>query len=187
MTHHVNNIDGSALVDITAQLGGDYDQDEPIPDDMPADFYIRPWVTGEADPPWPFESLANIYTTYWERRDRPNVGLFHFADYLRDLPAEVRRLADLLSVDIDDAGVSAVAEASRLGALRDRAVATAPDAQLGAWKDPAGFFRSGQEGEWRQYLSDDEAARYDELLLSLVDADLAGWITNGWGAASGVA
>lgn len=186
MTHHLTNLDGEALRQITAQLDGDYDPSEDLPEEMEPDFFLRPWVTPGAEHMWPFESFATVYSTYWAQREQPNVELFHFSDYLRDLPGEVRRLAALLQIDIDDSAAEQIADAGTLASMRSRAAAVAPDAQLGAWKDPSRFFRSGDEGEWRRYLSDEEVDRYDEMVSEHVSADLATWINGGWGAVSAV-
>lgn len=179
MTHHLVNLDGEALQQITASMDGSYDPSEPLPEEMPPDFFIREWGNGNPEPPWPLDSFANIYRSYWDRSDRPNVGLFHFADYVRDLEAEVRRLADLLEIDVDDDTVAGIAARSRIDAVRSNAEAVAPDAHLSPWKDAAAFFRSGLVGEWREYYDDEDTARYDAALSELVPADLASWMADG--------
>ena len=184
MTYHIANLDGEALQRVTAMFDGDYDPSEPLPDEVAPDLYIREWVNGNDEPPWPLEAFTTMYSTYWQRREAPNVGLFHFADYVEDLESEVRRLAELLDMALDDEAIRAIAEASRLDAMRSRADTVAPDAQLAPWKDASAFFRSGLVGEWRQYYDEDEAARFDERLHELAGPDLAAWMTGGRGRAA---
>lgn len=179
MTHHLVNLDGEALQQITASMDGSYDPSEPLPEEMPPDFFIREWGNGSPEPPWPLESFTTIYRSYWERRHLPNVGLFHFADYVRDLHTEVHRLADLLTIDVDDDTVASIVAGSGIDAVRSKAEAVAPDGHLSPWKDAAAFFRSGLVGEWREYYDEDEAARYDAALSKLAPAELARWMADG--------
>lgn len=181
MTYHLVNLDRERLSEVTALMGGSFDPDEPPPDELPPDFFIREWVNGNPDPPWPLESFTTIHRSYWERRHLPNVGLFHFADYVRDLETELHRLADLLQVDVDRRAIAEIAAASRLDEVRARAEAIAPDGHLSPWKDARRFFRAGLVGEWRTHYDAGEALRYERALSALVPHDLANWISNGRG------
>lgn len=179
--HHFNNLDYDRLADATAQMGGTYEPDG-VPDGgFPTDMLIRPWVTPEVEEPWPLDGLVHQIRTYWERRQRPNVELFHFADYQRDLPAEIERMAAFLDVPLEPGRAAELAAEAGIESARRRADRLAPDAQVGSWKDAEHFFRSGESGQWADVLDDAEQARYEERIAGLAEPELARWMHDGWG------
>ena len=62
---------------------------------------------GDGYPFWPFWEQVR---SWWEIRDLPNVMLVHFADLKADLPGEIRRIADFLDIEIDEARWPAILE-----------------------------------------------------------------------------
>lgn len=69
-------------------------------------------------------------------------------------------------------------EAATLESMRDRAAETAPDAHLGLWQDPQGFFRSGGHRDWASLLTDSEIAHFHDRLRVLASA-AAPWVLTG--------
>src|SRR5690606_29638199 len=61
--------------------------------------YFLDWLEGDGYPFWPF--WENI-RSWWSIRRLPNVLLLHFADLKRDLPGEIRRIADFLEIAVDE-------------------------------------------------------------------------------------
>lgn len=138
---------------------------------------LREWID-EDSPPERFGSTlrftAHHLSTLWAVRDRPNVHLFHYADMRRDLPGELKRLAAALGIDAD---VDALAPALTLEAMRSRADETAPNAAAGIFRSPARFFAAGRTGAWRDAISAEDLARYDERILELCpDEELRAWL-----------
>lgn len=185
MAHHRANLDReryAALVD--ANRPDDIEPPPPSPsmrrtlEDEFDRFLDRP---DEPFPAWTIQFLAHQYTTYWENRHGPNVGLFHFADYLADLPTEIQRLAAHLGIDIDRADAERLAFHASIDSARSRAAEVAPEANLGIWKQDPGFFRSGSSGEWREEMTTTQKEKYDESIAGLVPPDLARWMHHGWG------
>lgn len=61
--------------------------------------YYREWVSKDGFPFWSFwESVS----TWWAIKDLPNVKLIHFADLKKDMPGEMRKIAEFLEIDIDE-------------------------------------------------------------------------------------
>jgi len=87
--------------------------------------------------------LCNQARTYWEARNEPNVHLFHYSDLWDDLGAQLRRLAQVLNIDVDAARIEEIQEATTLDAMRGRADQMAPEAHLGIWKSTEAFFSHG--------------------------------------------
>jgi hypothetical protein len=185
--HHVDNTEFDALIgDLAA--GGAFDEptpdaDEPSLTDDPdpaarlRTFIERPASRGD------LISLASVLghlRTGWDRRDRPNVGLFHYADYQRDLVGEMVRLAALCGFEQDRERLAELAPAAGIDAMRARATDLAPSqAKSAHWKDPANFFRTGASGEWAERATPDLLARYEERVAELVPEPLARWAHTG--------
>jgi hypothetical protein len=119
----------------------------------------------------------------WRARHEPNVVLFHYADLQRDLPEQIRRLADVLGVAVTDERVAAIAAAAAFDRMRERADVLAPDVGHRIWRSNEAFFHHGSNGQWRELLDADGLARYDERVRALVgDDDFATWLHGGWSA-----
>ena len=118
--HHANaNAPGtSALNDTPGRVGPPI---EPPPADDPRSTSTTGW-TRDGHPFWPF--WENV-RSWWAIRHLPNVLLLHFADLKRDMPGEIRRIADFLDIPIDEARWPAIVEHCTLrlheGATRPRA------------------------------------------------------------------
>jgi aryl sulfotransferase len=71
---------------------------EPPPADIHR--YWREWMQYDGHPFWPF--WENV-RTWWEVRDLPNVLFVHLANLKRDMPKEMRRIAEFLEILIEEA------------------------------------------------------------------------------------
>ncbi|WP_205411736.1 sulfotransferase domain-containing protein [Mycobacterium persicum] len=151
---------------------------------------FRDWMEGPAlpppgvgfAPPKGIGTLANVlhhFGTAWQRRQLPNVALFHYADYQLDLIAELMRLAAVLGIDLSrDRARELVAHAS-LDAMRSRAAEIAPNTTDGIWHSEEQFFRRGRSGDWQQYFTHDEHRRYNHRINQLAPPDLLAWAHEG--------
>jgi hypothetical protein len=177
MLHHCDNMDRKRFAEL---IGGDPASEPPRPRPSVEEELDR-WLSAGDFPDWTARFLAHHYRTFWELRHLPNVALFHFEDYLRDLPGELRRLAAHLGIDLSTERAAELADEATLGRARDRAVEVAPDVHLGLWKDPARFFRSGTSGEWSDVMTRAQQNRYEQLIAEVVPPDLARWMHHGRG------
>lgn len=180
MAHHINNLDYDRMVEVAGALGGDYRPGDLSGFPFPADVFLRQWIEPGQDQWWPFEDLLHQYQVTWDLRHRANVELFHYADYHRDLSAELVRLAAHLGSPVERERAGELAALASIDHMRERAPEMAPDGQLGFWKDPRTFFRSGRRGQWHDLLSAEEVERYETRVAESVDAELAHWIHHGW-------
>jgi hypothetical protein len=153
---------------------------EPEPIDV-AD-YLRWFIDNDVAPtgsgPNGLADFCEQVRTYWAARDAPNVHLFHYTDLWVDLAGEMRRVADALDITVDEARWPGFVEAATLESMKDRAAETAPDAHLGLWQDPQGFFRSGGHRDWAWLLTDSEIAHFHDRLRVLASA-AAPWVLTG--------
>jgi hypothetical protein len=174
MLHHGDNMNRERFAEL---IGAD-----PPPAPPPAltvEERFDRWIDGGDFPAWSARFLAHHHATFWDARDRPNVALFHFHDYLRDLPGALRHLADHLEIDITPRRAAELAAEASLERSRARAEDIAPEAHLGVWKDPARFFRAGRSGQWKTVMTPTQQDRYDQLIAEIVPTDLARWMHHG--------
>ncbi len=172
MIHHGDNLDRERLAEL---IGMEY---EPRVVRTPEE-RIDAFLAGTEIPGWNLHHLAHHYRTFWDARDDPDVALFHFADYLADLPAELLRLAAHLGIEIGPERATELAAEARIDRVRERPDEIAPEAHLGLFHDVGAFFRRGTAGEGEALMTPDQRARYDDLVAALVPPDLARWMRAG--------
>jgi hypothetical protein len=183
--HHMENLDVDAfLAARAAAVGLDDLADQEPPEPPPDDPVERFWRWAEADPADEGVTLPSVLghlQTFWDRRHDPDVVLLHYADLQADLPAELRRLADALGVDVDDARLAELAAAAGFERMKADADRLAPNTDTGIWKSNADFFHRGGSGRWRVVLGDDPDAdaRYQARVAALIGPDLAAWAHGG--------
>lgn len=176
------NISDRAMGDAFAAGGVNPTELEPPPEDPRERFRI--WVDSElSNGPNDFgvtlANLVNHLQTYWNRRDQPNVGLFHYRDLLADLPGQMRQLAALLEIEIGDERIAELASAATFDSMRQRADELAPGVDKPLWRDNKAFFRSGSNGQWQGLLDEADIRRYEQRLAELAPPDLASWLHTG--------
>jgi hypothetical protein len=181
--HHRDNADISRVIETRQRAVGLDDLPEvmtgrPWPDDPTERF--RQFVDEDDLRETCLASVLHHLDTGWQRRDLPNVALFHYGDYRADLAGEITRLAEVLGIDVTPEQVATDAEAAGLDAMRARADELVPDGGAGVFVDPAGFFRSGGSGEWQRLTTDADRVHYAERVAQLAAPDLAEWAHVGW-------
>jgi aryl sulfotransferase len=121
-------------------------------------------------------NLVNHVRTFWDRRDEPQVELFHYADLKADLPGQLRRLANVLSIEVGEQRVGELATAATFDGMRRRADLLAPGVDHKLWRRNEDFFRSGTSGQWRGLLDAAALDRYDRRVAGLAPPDLVEWL-----------
>lgn len=138
----------------------------------------RGWFDWESEGyPW-WGNLHHV-GSWWPLRHEPNVMFLHFNDLKRDLPGQVRRLADFIGVTLDETEVSQLAQASSLESMRQAAI-DAGDPLAMMFRDGArGFFYKGTNQRWRDVLGEDELALYRAAMNRVLTPDCARWLEEG--------
>ena len=153
---------------------------QPLPEDLNEMF--RLWITtGSFD--WesdgfPYWSHFHHAATFWRFRHLPNVHFFHYSDLQQDLAGEMRRMADVLHIDIDDAELGELSKAARFDQMKARADLLAPDVTHDLWLDNARFFHKGTTGQWRGVLSNENLGLY-EAKKNAQPGRLGDWLERG--------
>jgi aryl sulfotransferase len=181
---HSENEREERAVELRVAASGPVGSEVPALGDPPEEpsEYLRWFIDNDAPStgsgPHGLEDYCRQIRTYWEARDEPNVHLFHYADLWADLDAEMRRVAAVLDVPIDEERWPGFVEAAGLTSMRSRAADTAPEAHLGLWVSPERFFRSGGTRDWSSSLDAGDLSHFAERLRSLA-GDAADWATAG--------
>ena len=138
--------------------------------------YFRTWLERDGFPFWSYwENIA----TWWAARGVPNILLVHFNDLKTDLEGEMRRIARFLGCDIDEESWPAILHHCSFDYMKAKAANVAP---LGGaiFEDGAGaFINKGVNGRWRDVLSAEEIAAYENMARARLGGDCAHWLANG--------
>jgi len=138
--------------------------------------YFNEWLEGDGYPFWSF--WENV-SSWWNVRDLPNVMLLHFNHLKRDLPGQIRRLAGFLDFAIDEDRWPAILEHSGFDYMKAHAGDVAP---LGGalWDGGAAtFINKGTNARWRDVLSPEEIARYEQMAREKLGEACARWLATG--------
>ena len=153
--------------------------DEPLP---PSELF-KVWLSMGGFP-WeqdgfPMFSYFNHAKSYWEYRHLPNLHFLHYADLQADLEGQMRRVAGILGIEVEEARWPALVEAARFDSVKAKPEQFAPEADLGLWKSTAGFFKTGKSGQWQGQLSEESLALYEQVKADRLPPELAAWIERG--------
>jgi aryl sulfotransferase len=138
--------------------------------------YFLDWFERNGHPFWPF--WENI-RSWWEVRELPNLLLLHFSDLKADMPAQIRRIATFLEIRIDEAQWPAIVKHCSFEYMKANATKSVP---LGGafWEGGAQtFIHKGSNGRWRDVLSAEESAAYEQRAERELGAECANWLANG--------
>jgi aryl sulfotransferase len=174
MYNHHANANGlwyEALNDTPGRVGPPI---EPPPTDIRQ--YFRDWMDRDGHPFWPFWDNVR---TWWEARDLPNVLFVHFANLKRDMPGEMRRIAEFLDVSIDEDRWEETIEYCSFDWMKQNASKSVPLG--GAFWDAGAqvFINKGTNGRWMETLTQDEVARYEARAVEELGPEAAHWLATG--------
>lgn len=137
-----------------------------------------------------YDELFEEWTTYWspprhlvtswDLRHEPNVMFLHYADLHRDLPAQMRKIADFLEIPIDEAAFDAQVARCDIDAMRE---ARRDDGfeQRGFEGGADSFYHRGGNGRGRELLTQTQIERVERHTTELLSDEAAAWVTSGGG------
>jgi aryl sulfotransferase len=165
--NHVSNMRQDVLRELAAtasadgiELGGRL----PV-DDVHAAF--ASWL----EPPgvW-FEHLLS----FWPHRGEPNVLFVHFEDLKADLDGEMRRVAAFLDLDIGESLWPKLTEQCTFTSMKQRSAEINDFDRLFIGGADT-FLYKGTNGRWREVLTADEVAAFDEQSARRLPPDANAW------------
>jgi aryl sulfotransferase len=138
--------------------------------------YFNDWLDGDGHPWWPF--WENV-RTWWAIRNLPNVYFIHFADLKKDMPGEIRGIADFLEIPIDDNTWDTILLHCSFDYMKSNATQSVP---LGGafWEGGAKtFIHKGKNGRWRDTLTTDVVETYEQRAADELGPECARWLAEG--------
>lgn len=138
--------------------------------------YYHEWLDKDG---YPFHPFFAYIQSWWDIRRLPNVMLSHYNQLKADLPGEMRRVADFLGVDVDEAQWPSFIEHCSFGYMKGKAEAVAPMGAAFLKGGKTEFFHKGTNGRWRDMLTPAEAKKYEDMAAARLSPDCAHWLATG--------
>jgi aryl sulfotransferase len=151
------------------------------PRELWRDWISRGWFEWESEG-YPFWANLGHTQSYWEYRHLPNFYFMHYNDMLKDLEGSVKGLAEFLGETPSAEHLAKIVENTTFKNVKANA------AKLDAEGDPRGvvfkggaeaFFFKGTNGRWRDVLTDDDLALYEDAKQRVLTPDSAKWLEEG--------
>jgi hypothetical protein len=187
MDNHMLNMNLETFLNDRFATAGLDDLAEFFPDGLPQRsevFEERFWAWVDDDTP-PETSASTLRSTLaqldvaWQRRENENVVVLHYADLKADLEGQMRALAARLDIDVPETRWPELVHAAGFDYMREHADRVVPNSTQDFWQSTHDFFRSGKNGQWRDFFDDAAQKRYDERVAELASFELAAWAHRG--------
>ncbi|MGD8831479.1 MAG: sulfotransferase domain-containing protein [Pseudomonadales bacterium] len=142
----------------------------------------RGWFEWETEG-YPFWGNMHHIQTYWAFRQLPNLHFLNYADMIADLPGTIRRIAAWIDFPVTDADVERVAAEVNFESMKKKAIEedakASPDGPRFFAGGNAAFINKGTNGRWRNVLTEDDLALYEDAKARVLDPACAAWLENG--------
>ncbi len=138
--------------------------------------YYHDWLDKDGYPFWPF--WENV-SSWWAIKDLPNVHMVHFENLRKDMPLEIKKIADFLNIQIDTSKWESILEHCSFDYMKANATKSVP---LGGafWDGGAEtFINKGTNGRWKEILSEVDSEKYEKLSLEKLGKECAQWLNTG--------
>ena len=138
--------------------------------------YYHDWLDNNGYPWWPF--WENV-RSWWAIRNLPNVCFVHYANLKKDMPGEIRRIAEFLEIPVDEEKWESILLHCSFDYMKQNATKSVP---LGGafWDGGAQtFIHKGTNGRWRDILQNEESLKYEQYAAKELGNECARWIALG--------
>jgi aryl sulfotransferase len=138
--------------------------------------YWREWMDNDGFPWWPFwENVRG----WWAIRHLPNVKFVHFVDLKRDMPNQIRQIADFLEIEIGSGKWDEIVEHCSFDWMKRNAgkhVGGGGEWLVGGAET---FINKGINGRWADTLNALEISEYEARAIQELGEECAHWLANG--------
>lgn len=138
--------------------------------------YYHDWLEKDGYPFWPhWENVSS----WWNIRNLPNLLFVHFANLKRDMEGEIKRIARFLEIPTGELNWESIVEHCSFDYMKSHADLSVP---LGGafWDGGAKtFIHKGQNGRWRDVLSEEESKMYETIAGERLGEECAHWLITG--------
>jgi len=145
--------------------------------------FFRTWIRQPVQPEQsaPGSNPSFFWTTrgYWGERKRPNLLLVHYADLSADLDGEMRRLAEFLTIDVDEAVWPLLVRAAGFEAMKAAGGELMPQTRSMFAEGPNRFFHKGESGRWKDLFTEEDLVAYATKAETELTPGLIAWLQAG--------
>ncbi len=137
------------------------------------------WLDWLRDDGYPFWSFWENVRSWWAIRGLPNVLLLHYNDLKRDMPGQMRRIAEFLDIQVDASKWPRIHEYCSFDWMKQNAAKSVP---LGGafWEGGAqAFVHKGANRRWAVTLTAADSAEYEAKVLQELGPECAHWLAYG--------
>lgn len=138
----------------------------------------RSWLEWEQDG-FPFSSLFYHVQSWWAFRHLPNILFVHFNNLLADLDGQMRRIAAYLDIPVHEATWPALVDKLKFKSMKANADKVVPSSGGFLFGGAKQFLHKGTNGRWRDILTVDELAQYDETVKKQLTPACLRWLEVG--------
>jgi hypothetical protein len=132
---------------------------------------VERWLDHYLSPEFPFGgSWATYVAEYWRERQRPNVEVFSYKAMKRDLAGSVRRVAQLMNVELSKAEFDLVCERSSFAYMKGIDHKFDPTVYMPWGRKQGGMIRSGKHGGSSELLTLEQQRRIDRHFMDELKA-----------------
>lgn len=147
--------------------------------ERPADGVYAFWQRFLKGDAYSFWSFWENTRSWWAVRHLPNVMLLHFDDLKRDLPGEIRRVAEFLKIPIEESRWNSIVEHCSFDWMKKHAELVTPMGGI-MWHGGAGtFINKGVNRRWKDVLTEQDIEEYREIALKELGQECANWLASG--------
>jgi aryl sulfotransferase len=182
--NHYRNFTEAAVTAFNTSPGRVGPELPPCPEDIHEawrNWMTRSWFEWETEG-YPWTSPLRHPQLWWDYRHLPNILFVHYADLLADFQGETRRVAEFLEIDVPDEAWLRILHNCTLAEMRAAATkqeAVRPALSIVLKGGAETFFYKGTNGRWREVLSEEELALYDEAAKRVMTPECRYWLENG--------
>jgi aryl sulfotransferase len=181
VVNHAKNHQIDKMIEALEKQGVSVEPPEPPPEDVNEWFEL--WLTQPAFP-WeedgfPFWSVFSHAKTFWKYRDLPNIHFLHYADLKADLNGQMRRIAGILGIQINEEIWPQLIEAATFDSMKRNADMTAPEIDRSFWRSNVAFFHKGEHAQWRGFLNEKNLDLYESVKMTRGEPKFLEWFEKG--------
>ncbi|XP_071491204.1 sulfotransferase 1C2-like [Diadema antillarum] len=122
------------------------------------DTFFEEYIEGRAPQGSWFENVL----PWWKRRNHPNVLFLKYEDMKKDLHTAVVQIMQFMGKSLPSDVIDQIVAASTFDAMK-KSPSSNPDLQAGRTIERGSFMRKGAVADWKNYFSDEQSCRFDEL------------------------
>ncbi len=138
--------------------------------------YFRDWLEQDGYPIWSY--WQNV-ESWWNVRHLPNVMLLHYAELKRDMPGQIRQIAEFLEIPVNEDNWLNILEHCSFDYMKNNGTKIVP-LEGAFWEGGIQtFVHKGTNGQWQDSLTAKDVTQYEETALGKLGQSCAHWLATG--------